>query len=591
MDDFTLDQVRSSEHFDFSYLFDEHWDSEYDSSTFFQGDCNYYSPHDFNNLLTQYHSDSCISALTLNCQSLTAHWHEFNSLIAELSTERFSFDFIGLTEIFKLKEKMAYELEGYHELEHASRNTDDDGRGGVGLFIKENISYHPREDLSIFIPHIIETFFIEIGSINTKGTIIGVIYRPNTYPKADIDVFNETLRELLSMVNREKKSVILMGDMNVDLLHFDTNEKTNIYLNNVTSNGLLPIITRPTRVTNHSATLIDHIITNKIENYISGIILTDIADHFGAFGIFKNGEIQRKPNKIVTRIFNDKTISKFKSLLTTTDFTSVRNYTDVNTAYEEFLNLFHDTFDRAFPKKEINPSQKYTKHKPWFTEGLLNSLKTKSVLYKKKLKSSTDDNINNYKAYCRVYNQTCRRSRTQYYFNLFNKCKNNIRESWTNINKLIKKAKNSNNLPSFFLSDNKQITDKLQIAQEFNNFFSTVGEKLNKSCKAPNQSFAKYLQKPQVSSFFLQPVTTHEVLNIVKSLKNKYSYGFDEISTNLIKSVIQYILEPLTFIFNLSLESGTVPDKLKIAKVIPIFKSGNKHHFTNYRPISLLPCF
>ena len=71
----------------------------------------------------------------------------------------------------------------------------------------------------------------------------------------------------------------------------------------------------------------------------------------------------------------------------------------------------------------------------------------------------------------------------------------------------------------------------------------------------------------------------------------KSSQGFDNISTKLLKSTIDEILIPLTHIINLSMQSGTVPEKMKIAKIISIYKSGEKDIFNNYRPISLLRLF
>uniref|UniRef100_A0A8C8DB19 Reverse transcriptase domain-containing protein n=1 Tax=Oryzias sinensis TaxID=183150 RepID=A0A8C8DB19_9TELE len=61
------------------------------------------------------------------------------------------------------------------------------------------------------------------------------------------------------------------------------------------------------------------------------------------------------------------------------------------------------------------------------------------------------------------------------------------------------------------------------------------------------------------------------------------------ITLTLLKEVIEGILKPLVFICNLSFQSGSFPNSMKLAKVIPLYKTGNKHHFTNYRPISLLP--
>ena len=77
-----------------------------------------------------------------------------------------------------------------------------------------------------------------------------------------------------------------MGDMNIDLLQCQSHIKTNDYLDNLFSNGVIPEITKPTRITSHSATLIDHIYTNKPNfTFSSGIILTDISDNFGTFFI------------------------------------------------------------------------------------------------------------------------------------------------------------------------------------------------------------------------------------------------------------------------------------------------------------------
>jgi hypothetical protein len=82
-----------------------------------------------------------------------------------------------------------------------------------------------------------------------------------------------------------------------------------------------------------------------------------------------------------------------------------------------------------------------------------------------------------------------------------------------------------------------------------------------------------------------------ELRTAFSSLKSKKSEGFDKISVDIVKSVFDVIEPSLFHIFNLSLKSGIVPDKLKIARITPIFKSGDKSNILNYRPISILPCF
>jgi len=80
-------------------------------------------------------------------------------------------------------------------------------------------------------------------------------------------------------------------------------------------------------------------------------------------------------------------------------------------------------------------------------------------------------------------------------------------------------------------------------------------------------------------------------MKIITKLNNSKSPGYDNIGPSLIKDVSVVILDPLVHIFNLSLLNGCVPDKLKIAKVVPVFRKSDCSQPTNYRPISLLSIF
>jgi hypothetical protein len=90
---------------------------------------------------------------------------------------------------------------------------------------------------------------------------------------------------------------------------------------------------------------------------------------------------------------------------------------------------------------------------------------------------------------------------------------------------------------------------------------------------------------------FINPTNVIELFNICQSLKSGKTAGSDNIAMNVIKKSFEFIAQPLTQIINLSLSSGIYPDLLKIAKVIPVFKTDNPENFTNYRPISLLSNF
>jgi len=82
-----------------------------------------------------------------------------------------------------------------------------------------------------------------------------------------------------------------------------------------------------------------------------------------------------------------------------------------------------------------------------------------------------------------------------------------------------------------------------------------------------------------------------EIINIVSNFDDKMSFGFDEIPIRILKCSIHSIAEPLLVIINNSIQNGVFPDVLKIAKICPIFKNGDKQTIENYRPISMLPSF
>jgi hypothetical protein len=141
-------------------------------------------------------------------------------------------------------------------------------------------------------------------------------------------------------------------------------------------------------------------------------------------------------------------------------------------------------------------------------------------------------------------------------------------------------------------------TISLTIANAFNSYFSSVVENLlsknfiNKT--NTNKEFLSYLQLNITQSFSkleFENTTTYEIKKIIYSLKCKNSYGYDEISTNILKSSTPYILSPLTYIFNKILQTGIFPDRLTFPAVKLLYKKGDKSELSNYRPISLLPTF
>ena len=137
----------------------------------------------------------------------------------------------------------------------------------------------------------------------------------------------------------------------------------------------------------------------------------------------------------------------------------------------------------------------------------------------------------------------------------------------------------------------KYISDQTEIANTFNDFFINIGPNLTKNIIPKDQSnisYRKYINASILSSFNFQLIDDESLRKTLNSLRTKSSSGYDGISTRLLKFLAPALISPLRLIINQSLITGIYPDKLKTAKVIPLYKKGDKTKCDNYRPISLL---
>ena len=129
-----------------------------------------------------------------------------------------------------------------------------------------------------------------------------------------------------------------------------------------------------------------------------------------------------------------------------------------------------------------------------------------------------------------------------------------------------------------------------EIANQFNNYFTDIGQQLANTIDSENKyPFQHYLRTPCGTNLQFSNINSTDVLHIINELKPKNSAGHDLISCKLLKEIRFIISEPLAMVINQTLLTGIFPNKLKIAKVIPLFKKGDKSIIENYRPISILP--
>ena len=234
---------------------------------------------------------------------------------------------------------------------------------------------------------IVESIFLDL-KYNSTTLTVGSVYR---HPSGNISHFNESLINCLSKFN-DKNMFILGGDINIDLLKANISSTQN-YLDTMLSYNLFPSIIIPTRFTDRSTTLIDHIFIrlpkSKLNNMItSGNFITDISDHLCNFTIIDT-EIKITKERPYIRLYNKTNTERFKNnidseLSTINESINSQTIQDVNELYKALFEKLHQILDKYFPK--VRQSRKQAKDKDWITNGIKRAIKHKNSLFRIQIK-------------------------------------------------------------------------------------------------------------------------------------------------------------------------------------------------------------
>ena len=195
----------------------------------------------------------------------------------------------------------------------------------------------------------------------------------------------------------------------------------------------------------------------------------------------------------------------------------------------------------------------------------------------------------NLKTYNKILKTSIRVAKGNFYHACFELCKHDIKKTWAIINDIIKRD-NKEEISECFLLDGKLSNDGKTIADKFNSFFSNIGLKLAREMESTtNVKYKKFLTNPCLNKLSLLPIDEETTIKIIDGLKAKNSEGVDGLSVKLLKAIKYETSKAITHIINQSLHTGIFPDKLKLAKVIPVFKKGDRTKLDKYRPISIMP--
>ena len=464
------------------------------------------------------------------------------------------------------------------------------------MFIKKTLNCKLRNDLSLSAREDIkiENLWFEIEK-NDKKFIVGGIYR---HPNQNIQSFTDLLELNLIKINKGKSPCFITGDFNIDFLKADYNKNIMNYLNNLLLYNFLPVLLLPTRITRKTATLIDHIYYYEGQNkkngskLMSGNLYSDLSDHLPNFVLLPSTSNKFDySSRPYIRLYTKENKQKFHDKLKSVNWTHTlySNY-DVNQCFNEFISIVKKLHDASFPLTRM--SRRACKDKKWITKGLKISCNNKNNLYKKWLQTRSKIDEEKYNEYKKCFKKIAKSAEIQYYKKEFDTKVHNTKQIWNNLNKVCSAKKRKNNIFINKLSvENIEITSPSEISNAFNDYFCNIGPSLVKLLPLTSANYVEYMSPSVSQSIYCAPVTSNELVLLIHSLSSNKACGPDGVGAQLIKDNCNLFLEPLIFLFNLSLLKGVVPDSLKVAKVIPIFKKGDVHLPSNYRPISLLSIF
>lgn len=478
--------------------------------------------------------------------------------------KHYSLDILGLNETWLSSDVNDHELSlpGY-DIIRKDRNRRG---GGVCIFVNRNVKYSVIEDVST---EQVESIWIK-ANFGKDDFDIGVMYRPPSSDTTYYDCMLDQMEKIQSFNNR----VILMGDLNFDY-KFGCDLGSNPVYNMEAMFDMKQLVETPTRTTIHSSTLIDLILTNCPDNHSSTkVIDVSLSDHsmvlteLKAFTSHKRGH-----NEVVFRDFK-----KFNQILFLQDLQVHCNEFVVNPGDD--LEEKWQCFKRAFISVCNTHAPMCTRrlkqrHNPWIDSDIISMMYRRDYIKRKAVKTGDEKLFDEYKKLRNDVTLKIRQAKKLYFDKELNTHAGNPAKIWKTIGKITKANTMNDNLCDIDAND-------------FNEYFATIGEKVASMSKNDDQTV---LWKGPISDviFKFVQITCANVEKRLRKLGTKSNSDVLGMDAKLLCISSSVIAPIITAFINVSIESKTVPDDWKFARVSPIFKGkGCRTEKGNYRPISVI---
>lgn len=527
--------------------------------------CNIFNIDTFN---SEYSDLNDLLIMSFNVRSFHANGDEFVSFLNNLVKIP---DIIVLTETW-FSDTYCDGFDDYCAF-HVCR-TNRRG-GGVSIFVRNR---YKVELIDKLCNNIYEYCDIKIYVNNVIINIMGV-YRPPS--DVNIQEFTGIMERKLSLIDSTELCFVC-GDLNIDLLNPNNTEQ--LFFDMLRSYLFTSLITQPTRIGSNSISLIDHIWSNSLSGFSSGVILNDISDHYMTF-VYVPIPTNEGDITFSFRDHSDVCVEKFSIALTNYLNNRFSLYSDINfnDRFSIFCDDIYDLYNKYCPVRMKSISVKRIR-RPWLGGDIIKNVNRKHKLFKLYKEGSLSFNI--YNSFKNKLSRSIKTAKRNYFrFKLENN-RRDLKQSWKFINMLL--GKKIDKEKQIDIEDNGIITgDCYAVANIFNEYFANVGHSLDLLIDNRNINPVSYMAPSNPSSFYFCDTNTVEVSSVINSLPNKGS-PLNRIPTIIFKAVSSVISPVVSNLYNCSIREGIFPDYLKIGKLTPLFKKGLHTNKKNYRPITSL---
>ena len=439
--------------------------------------------------------------------------------------------------------------------------------GGIMVFISNQISIKKVNMKSLDYQY----WFLHITfKVKYLEYELCVYYRS---PSCNTIDFLNFFKSICEEIWESNNIIVHLGDFNINYISDDgyvrkLKEIINLY-------GMKQLVTKFTRVTDKSKSIIDLVISNDFLLKVNIIDTPKLSDHS-----WQSIEIEQ--------IYS---ITQSTKLITFIDYKNLKNkliccdwkydITDINML---FNNIYKNVENSVNEVKQIKTICLKNNNTPWFNKNIYDAKFQRDNMYQRFCLTNDIQDWNEYKRLRNICLDTIRREKKGYYEREIDKNKGDSKKMWKTLQNLVS-FKVTNGVSEIIFEDKKE-TDPTIIAERLNEYYIQSIEDISKSIPVSQEEFLTSIVFEETFSSFTE-ISLNQLKNKIFKLKSNNNFN-EVINKTLLKETFDVIGYQILNFVNNCLRKGEMPDDLKCSYVTPVTKIKNSKKFDEMRPINVL---